>query len=102
MLADARDDVRGQRVLVGPPPRRLPLGRSMLSEHAMGDVLRDRELLIDMIDTGSATGETQKFCWRRPSVPGAAHLTMNFSSVRSETAFHDRSFFFSSAFSRFT
>ena len=93
--AGERDDVRSQRIFIGPSARRLPLGRTVLPEHATGKPLRDTELLPDVIDAGTAAGGAQKF-------PDAASFRISFSSVRSETALRSRSFSFSSSFKRFT
>ena len=56
ILRGKRDDVRGQRLLVGPPVRRLPLGRSMLPQNATGKTFGDLELPSDVIDACSAAG----------------------------------------------
>jgi hypothetical protein len=48
-----------------------------------------------MLDASTVAGGAQKF-------PEAASLKINFSSVKSETAFRSRSFSFFSYFSRFT
>ena len=95
ILRGERDDVRGERLLVGTTVRNLPLCRSMLTEHPAGEPFGDPELLPDMIDTTTAPGGAQKF-------PEAASLRISFSSVRSDTAFRSRSFSFSSSFRRFT
>ena len=51
-----RDDVRSQRIFIGPSARRLPLCRAVLPEHATGKPLRDTELLPDVVDAGTAAG----------------------------------------------
>ena len=62
ILGGERDDVRGQRILVGAAPRHLPLGRPMLAQDAAGDTVQDGEPLPDMIDTGPAAGGVRKSC----------------------------------------
>ena len=59
VLGRERDDVRGQRVFIGPPARHLPLGRTMLAEHATGDPFRHLELLPDVVDAGTTAGGAQ-------------------------------------------
>ena len=95
ILGGERNDVRRQRLFIGPSAGCLPLGRAMLAEHAAGEALRHLELLPNVLDTGTAAGGAQKF-------PAAASRRISFSSVRSETAFRSRSFSFSRSFSRFT
>src|SRR5690606_36778584 len=89
------DDVRGQRLFIGPALALFALGRTMLTEHAAGKPLRYGELRHDTIDATATACGAQKF-------PEAASLRISFSSVRSETALRSRSFSFSSSFSRFT
>lgn len=84
ILAGERDDVRGQRVLVGTLARHLALCRAVLAENPAGKAFRDRELLLHMVDTLTTAGGAQQF-------PDAASRRINFSSVRSETAFRSRS-----------
>jgi hypothetical protein len=43
ILGCERDDVRGERLLVGAPARHLPLGRSMLAEHTAGEAVHKGE-----------------------------------------------------------
>jgi len=90
-----RDDVRGQRVFIGPPVWHLPLGRPMLPEHATGEAFRDTELLPNVIDTGPAAGGAQKFpdAFARalgPVVRLRSPRKISFSRVRSDTAFRSR------------
>ena len=61
ILRGQRDDVRGQRFLIGTLARHLPLGRTVLAEHAAGKPFRDTEVLHDVIDTTTAAGGAQKF-----------------------------------------
>jgi hypothetical protein len=58
-LRGERDDVRGQRVLVGSPARHLALRRTMLPQNTAGEAFRDLELLPDVIDAATATGGAQ-------------------------------------------
>ena len=66
----------------------------MTTEPTAGKALRDVELLCNVIDATTAAVAAQKF-------PDAASLRISFSSVRSDTAFHSRSFSFYSSFSCF-
>ncbi len=86
-----RDDVRGQRLLVGPSARPLPMGGAMLAEHAAGEALRDLELPPGMIDASPAAGGAGTLRWCGPSDPDAASRRISFSSVRSQTALRSRS-----------
>ena len=61
ILGGERGDVGGERVFVGPPARRLPLGRAMLSEHMTGETFRHLELPPDVVDTTTTAGGAQKF-----------------------------------------
>ncbi len=86
-----RDDVRGQRLLVGPSARPLPPGRPMLSEHSAGEALGYLELPPGMIDASPAAGGAGTLRWCGPSDPDAASRRISFSSVRSQTALRSRS-----------
>src|SRR5690606_38573983 len=61
ILAGECDDIRGQRVFIGPLTRHFPLCRAVLPENPAGKPFRNLELLPDMIDAGTATGGAQKF-----------------------------------------
>ena len=88
------DDVRRQRVFIGPSARDLPLCRAVLTERATGAALRYAKRLSHAIDALPAARRAQKF-------PRAASVRMSLSSVRSETARLSRAFSFSSSFKRF-
>jgi hypothetical protein len=95
ILRGELNDVGGERPIVGPSFRRLPLCRAMLPQHAACQPLGHVELRHDVIDAAATAGGAQKF-------PEAASRRISFSSVRSETALRSRSFSFSRSFSRFT
>ena len=59
ILGGERDDVGGQRLFIGSPVRRLPLGRAMLPKHAASEALRHLELLPNVLDAGAAAGGAQ-------------------------------------------
>ena len=88
-------DVSGKRRIIGPPLRRLSLGRTVLPQHAARQPLGHVELRPDVIDAAATADGAQKF-------PGAASRRISFSKVRSETALRSRSFSFSRSFSRLT
>ena len=56
-----RDNVGGERRIIGAPLRHLPLCRAMLPEDTAGKALRHLELLRDMLDASTAAGGAQKF-----------------------------------------
>ena len=61
ILRGERDNVRDQRVFIGPALRHLPLCRAMLPQCATGEPFRDAELLPDMLNACTAVGGAQKF-----------------------------------------
>jgi hypothetical protein len=75
--------------------RLLSRGRALLAENLADEALRHGELRHDMVDATAAVSGAQKF-------PEAASFRTSFSSVRSDTAFRNRLFSFSSSFRRFT
>jgi hypothetical protein len=51
-----REDVGGQRLFIGPPARRLPLGSAVPAQDAAGEAFQNAELLPDVINARSAGG----------------------------------------------
>ena len=87
-----RDDVRGERRVVGAPFRRLSLRGTVLPQHAARHPLGHVGRPHHVTDEAATAGGAQSF-------PQAASRRTSFSSVRSETAWRSRSFSFSSSFS---
>ena len=87
ILPGQLDHIGHQQAFIGTASRRFALSGSMLSENPACPTLRDVQFSTNAINTGTTTSGAQKF-------PFAASAKMNLSSVRSDTAFLNRSFSF--------
>ena len=88
-------DLRGEPLLVFSGSQRAALGRSWLDQDPAGAALRHPELGADLADGLAAAFGADQF-------PRSVSCRISLSSVRSDTAFLNRAFSYSSSFSRFT